>query len=189
MPSNRKNKFMQKIITVIPLLLLACVSTLAGAAWNARGIALEEYASRKRKGHKKAHGRCDLYFRMGRNGYVAEAKHCWLRAGVRAENMSEKVRKCLSSACNDARKNTPSLYRNETLLGIAFVVPRIPQSDLEKGAVGERIEDVQGALIGIAKKEKCALAWIFPRGSREMAAEDDNCIYPGTAVLIKQVRK
>lgn len=156
----------------------ASISTLAGAAWNSRGVALEEYASKKREGHQESLGRCDLYFRLEGKGYIAEAKHCWLRAGVRADNMPIRILKYLTSACKDVKKNAPSLYRNETLLGIAFIVPRIP-SEYEYEAVGNQIKSVQEALIMIAKEQKCALAWIFPRGARGMAAEDDDYIYPG----------
>jgi len=164
----------------------ASLSTLAGAVWNIRGIALEEYASCKLKSKKESRGRCDLYFRLKRNGYVAEAKLCWLRPGAPVESMSEQIRKCLSNACVDASKNSPSLYRDETLLGIAFVVPRIPQQKIEDGNVGEQIRDVQKAILHVYDSKECALAWIFPRNARNMKSEDDNCIYPGTAILIKR---
>jgi len=164
----------------------ASISTLAGAVWNSRGIALEEYASRKRKVRGEALGRCDLYFKIGKTGFVAEAKHCWLRAGIRAENLQARVSRCLSRACRDARKNSPSLNKDEILLGIAFIVPRIPRSDVDH--VGKRIVDVQNVLEIFAKKKQCAIAWIFPRNSRKLMVAEDDCIYPGIAVLIQRVR-
>lgn len=167
----------------------ASISTLAGAVWSAGGIALEEYASRKRRGSGNSHGRCDMYFCMEHKEYVAEAKQCWLNAGSQAGDMSVPVKDCIVQACNDAKNNRPDLQGGEALLGITFVVPRIPQSDLENEVVGERIKKVQDTLLGFARKERCALAWIFPRNSRTLKAKDDNYLYPGTAVLIKQVRK
>jgi hypothetical protein len=127
--------------------------------------------------------------KIGYKEYVAEAKQCWLNAGSRTRDMNGPVLDYLDQACKDAKTNIPDHQGGEAVLGITFVVPRIPQYDLENEAVGERIKEVQDTLLGIAKKERCALAWIFPRGSRKMAAEEDNYIYPGTAVLIKQVRK
>lgn len=167
----------------------ASISTFAGAVWNAGGIVLEEYASRKRKGRRNALGRCDLYFTIEHKEYVAEAKQWWLNAGSRARHMDVNVRKCLDEACEDSKQNRPEHQGGETIIGIAFIVPRIPQSDLENEVVGERIKEVQDVLIEIAKKEKCALAWVFPRGSRKLEAEDDNYIYPGAAVMIKQVQQ
>jgi len=165
----------------------ASISTLAGAVWNAGGIALEEYSSRKRKDRRNALGRCDLYFSIGNKKYVAEAKQCWLNAGSRTQDMEVNVRKCLGEACEDSKQNRSEHQGGETLIGIAFIVPRIPPSDLENEVVGERIKAVQDALTGIAGNE-CALAWIFPRDSRDITADDDGYIYPGTAVLIKQAR-
>lgn len=166
----------------------ASISTLAGAVWNAGGIALEEYASRKRKAGRNTLGRCDLYFRIEKEEYVAEAKHCWLNAGSRARFIEVNMVECLDQACIDAKKNRPGLQGEETLLGIAFIVPQIPKFDIEKNAVGERIVKVQKILKKIARNE-CALAWIFPRNSRnKLKAEDDGYIYPGTAILIKHLR-
>lgn len=170
----------------------ASISTLAGAVWHAGGIVFEEYSSRKFRGRRNVHGRCDLYFsmehKMGYKEYVVEAKQCWLNAGSRAKDMNGPLQDYIDRACKDAKNNRPDLRGGEALLGVTFVVPRLPQYDLENEAVGERIKEVQDTLLGIAKKERGALAWIFPRVSRNMTSDDDGYTYPGTAVFIKQVR-
>ena len=165
----------------------ASISTLAGAVWNAGGTALEEYSSKKRTGGRSTNGRCDLYFRIGRDEYVTEAKLCWLSAGRQARYMERNVRSWLDVACKDAKRTDSELQGGETILGILFVVPCIPIKS-EEDFLGERIKKVQEALIDIARKEKCALAWIFPRDARKMTYRGAESIFPGTAVLIKRVQ-
>ena len=164
----------------------ASISTLAGAVWNAGGTALEEYSSKKRKGRRSAYGRCDLYFRIGRDEYVTEAKQCWLSAGRHAIYMERNVRSRLNDACEDAKRTAIDLRGGETILGILFIVPCVPRKS-EEDVLGERTKKVQEVLIDIARKEKCALAWIFPRDARKMTMRDEGYIYPGAAVLIKRV--
>ena len=165
----------------------ASISTIAGAVWNAGGTALEEYSSKKRKGGRSAYGRCDLYFRIGRDEYVTEAKLCWLSAGRQARDMEGNVRYWLDEAYKDAKRTAVDLRGGETILGILFVVPCVPQKS-EEDFLGERIKGVQEVFIDIAKKEKCALAWIFPRDARKMTYRGAGYIFPGTAVLIKRVQ-
>jgi hypothetical protein len=166
----------------------ASISILAGAIWNTRGIALEEYASRKRKGRANSHGRCDLYFKLGNTEYVTEAKHCWLNAGRQAKHMTGIIEAFILDACRDSERNRHTVKNDETLLGILFIVPRIPPLEgKDTSEIFERLIAVQKSLKEVAKKEKCALAWVFPRNSRKSKPDDDTYIYPGTAVLIKRV--
>ena len=51
----------------------ASISVLAGAAWRIGGFAFEEYREDKKTGP----GRVDLYLKVGRQQFIAEAKYCW----------------------------------------------------------------------------------------------------------------
>jgi len=159
----------------------ACVSTLAAAVWNAGGIALEEYSINKGKERNPLSGRGDLYIKIGRNEFVAEAKLLWPAASRnKATEIGLRLNLWLKEACDDV--NNVRLESKERKLGIVFVAPYIPLS--RKSEVDRIIDDWLKSVI----KVKCSsLAWIFPLEARVIEHED--YIYPGVALLIREVKK
>jgi hypothetical protein len=89
------------------------IGFLAGAVWRAKGIALEEWATKKgEKRHKTKNGRNDLWLQHeGREWYI-EAKYirCELRKGD--SNCAQKIKKHLDSAKVDVLKvHSPELQQ------------------------------------------------------------------------------
>jgi hypothetical protein len=95
------------------------ISILAGAVWDLKGVALEEFGSGKKCREKGDYrGRCDISFRISRNSaYSAEAKHVWCKIDKDPGKAIEKVQNNLQAACEDVTR-----WRNShQKLAIVFV--------------------------------------------------------------------
>jgi len=53
----------------------ASISSLAAAAWQIGGIAIQEYAVEKGTKKESWSGQCDLYFDIGNQKFACEGKH------------------------------------------------------------------------------------------------------------------
>lgn len=102
------------------------VGTLAGAIWKCDGFALEDYCSDKK--YKKAtySGRTDLWFTLGNEEYLMEAKYDRFSIWTNSTAIKKRINENLRCAIKDVNI---SLEEGVTAaLGIAFIVPVIPPS-------------------------------------------------------------
>jgi hypothetical protein len=101
---------------------------LAGAAWRIRGFAFEEYGEDKKtgkKGRPTFPGRVDLYLKVKRQQFIAEAKFCWSGATRVIPATTQNLTNRLQEACDDIR-NYPR--HGQRKLGILFATPYIAKS-------------------------------------------------------------
>lgn len=132
----------------------ASLGLFAGAIWCSDGLVFEEYASSKRAPTRKAYaGRSDLYFELGRNSFIAEAKSASSRSKPGRFDPSKHLQDRLNLACSDIRRCTGE----ERRLGLVFTGI----------AIRRRYADQVDALISrwldaIRAVDYSACAWVFP---------------------------
>lgn len=144
---------------------IATLSTFAGALWRHGHLVLQEYAAYKGPRQNKP-GRADIWFRLGCQELVAEAKQRWPR---RLNN--DAVESAFTAAIGDAEE-TQKVGRR---LALAIITPSLPKekSDKAEGIIRDFIE--------ILKKTKCAfLAYEFRQP--ESPTWKDR-LYPGVVLL------
>ena len=160
---------------------------LAIAAWQAGGIALEEFVTkkvRKKKSKKQKHrsGRCDLLFTTRSEQFACEMKQVFPRLTKKNTNDISKIKQQFDFACEDARL----LFSEEgRRLGVCFVTPRFPESQIEemKKSLGEFLECLKEKLAGSYD----AIAWYFPKKATKMKWKDNDRTYPGIIILAKEI--
>lgn len=164
----------------------ASLSVFAGAVWNAGHFAFEEFSDEKRrlsprssKFQKPYSGRVDIYFNIRRKDFIAEAKICWPRCGRLASERQKRIEDGLASACRDIRLSEP---HGQCRLGILFVTPCWKTS--LKREIDQRIDEWIAKVSAI---DCDAISWIFPANTR--TAHLGKYLFPGAAVLIKEVRR
>ena len=160
----------------------AILSSFAAAVWLNDGIALEEYSEEKKiKNQNRTYtGRCDLYFEIGKQGFVCEAKKitCGIGGKSKKSNTIDLVKRGLKEACNDARDLLDDSGRR---LGMCFVVPRLPKAQIKNK--DKPIIEFQEII-----KEKIdysSIAMVFPQKTEDLNTERYH--YPGVVLLIKEV--
>jgi hypothetical protein len=158
----------------------ALISSLAAAAWQIGGIAIEEYCVEKGKKNESWPGQCDLYIDTGNQEFACEGKLICTAIGRQASKKLNDVKSGLDSACADARKLNKDEGRR---LGVCFVVPYLPSSD--KRYIDQCIYRWLNKIETIGYS---SIAWVFPKKTR-MLKGDDACFYPGVVLLIKEVFK
>lgn len=128
------------------------VGMLSAAVWQAGGVTLEEYWTRKRKAGVKSYGRIDLFFKIEDTSYIAEAKHRY----INISECSGDWRDLLSSQCKrDAEMNM--LSPKECSVGIAFWSVRY------KGGTVGIAQTVETLVEEVNKGEDADLTlWHFP---------------------------
>lgn len=153
----------------------------AASVWEVGEIALEEYsADKSRKGVNRTQkylGRNDLYFKIGRKQYVAEAKHFALP--YPRKNYVQLMEAKFEAALNDARSIKNPKY---TRLGILFVIPRIRYSRIEY--LQEYISEIKKAVSDLSYD---AIAWTFPKPPSPIIHPGNKDLYPGIIMVIKKV--
>ena len=166
----------------------AILSSFAAAVWLNDDIALEEYSSeRKGKHGRKYSGRCDLYFKTGKHDFNCEAKKitCGIGGRSKKSNTIKLVKSGLKEAYNDAKKIPKDDEYEGRRLGMCFVVPRLPKTEIENK--DKPITDFQENIKN--NKEKIgysSIAMIFPEKTRKQDKEEKHH-YPGIVLLIKEV--
>ena len=164
----------------------AALSIFSGGIWNSGEFAFEEFSdekrtvsARSRRFHRTYKGRVDLYFNIAGKEFIAEAKVCWPRCSrINGDNL-KIIRKYLGEACADVRISKP---RGQRRLGILFVVPRWKRE--LRHEIDRRIDSW---VAKVSELDCDAAAWLFPAGTRKLRLR--STLYPGTAVLIKEVRR
>jgi hypothetical protein len=147
------------------------------------GVALEEYSTKKVKKKEHRTGRCDLFFNVRKNKFACEIKQIFPRLkNGRAGDISN-VKARFDLACEDARNLFP---REGRRLGVCFVTPRFPQSQIEY--MHTCLKDYLNCLLQNQKElDFDAIAWFFPKKAREMEWPKNHKIYPGIIVLIREI--
>ncbi len=181
----------------------ACVSLLAGAAWRAGWIALEEYGTRKvhlgDEGKDDRHGRCDLYLRDPSGLSIAiEAKF----VQERFADLEPAVTNALAAARNDARH----LFRNEAAVRVAavFVSPGFDASGgrptketligactkIFSGKPGEVDTESPGTPQEIAAAvRRSTHAYTFPDKHWECLGPAGRYLWPGVALILQAIQR
>jgi hypothetical protein len=152
----------------------AALSIFAAAAWNAGGVALEEFSTRKGRGQSEGPGRCDIYFKIGSSEFAGESKMTWLSLRATKRNMLNET---LKNAFMDARKLK---HLEGTRFGVCFVPVYLPKRYEDE--IDDLLAKFQQEMIG---ENFDALAWCFPRTARHLSHK--NRLYPGLFVILSGV--
>lgn len=164
----------------------ASLSALAAAAWDAGGIALEEFSTDKvslgrrsrRPTHGSVRGRCDLYVSLHGREFLIEAKLVW--PSLRGTTIRSRLQSAMTAALGDVKRNTT--YYGLQRLGVVLIAPTMPERYTgDADALVARFVDTLCAV------ERCAAAWIFPQPART-AFKLEGKFYPGAAILMKPLR-
>lgn len=179
----------------------ATLSTLAAAAWRMGWVALEEFATEKRRGDvpegnrddgESKNGRCDLY--IGRptekgSDFAIEAKQAWQSIGPKGSRTSDMMR-VRAAAWKDASKL--DRYEAKVRLAVTFVVPFVPASCVRKPGI-EPLLSSWFELDPFSKKRtpaaRAPLAWacVFP-AKAHCFKNDRGRVYPGVG-LVAELRQ
>jgi len=150
----------------------ANISVFTGAVWRARGVAIEEFGSRK---HNLEWGdwtgRSDLRFHFAGKSWLVEAKQQWVcLSSAHRTQAPDKAAVALAEAVTDVSSNrAPADMR----LGLAFVTPWIRRSQTSDAPVA-----ADELLRAVTKKDGLDLiAWSFPNLDARLIATDNSvCI-------------
>jgi hypothetical protein len=164
----------------------ASLSILSGAIWLSGGIAFEEYSDSKRRISRRTGrlltsyaGRVDFYFEISGHEFKGETKFCWPGASTLWRDQTEFMTYSLDEAKRDIRKAHPEGQRR---LAVVFATPFVSERQ-EKG-LKKRIERIVDQ---VTKLDGDAFAWVFPHIER--CISESGRLYPGTAVIIKEVKR
>jgi hypothetical protein len=158
----------------------ATLSSLAGAAWKCGEYALEEFHSDKSYGQDKWLGRADLWFSWKRTEYLIESKQAYLSLSAHAEHSFEKITRALQAARKDA---TASKNSGKRYLGVAFVVPYVPPSQMDN--ISSLLRTFIDELYEI---DYDLMAYYFQNPS-EVLKTEDGYGYPGVVMLGRVPRR
>ncbi len=161
----------------------ATLSTLAHAIARRGHVVLEEYRMQKRSLREgRWEGRADLYFVCKKTDYVAEAKQLWLSISKRSRRSSWKPRinKILIKAKSEAV--TAKDYPDLKALGVVFVVPYVPPSEVEN--CQKLVED---CITHMRKINWHGMAFAFPRNPETFS--NRKYLHPGVFCLIRLPKK
>jgi len=162
----------------------ALLSIFAAAAWNAGGVALEEYSTQKGHGRSEWRGRCDIYCNIKTSDIVGESKMVWLWLGRAPEKNIDKIQETLDEACEDAE----DLNRHDgKRFGICFAPVYIAEG--RSNEIDERLLALQEKILS---EKFDALAWCFPPKVRQLPNpnkwRDCTYCYPGLFVILRKVK-
>lgn len=158
----------------------ANVSVLAGAAWKAGWVALEEFQSEKGyRNRAKTNGRTDLYFANKTSEELVEAKFQWICMG--SDNLGGMVKKHMDLAVGDAKRSRAN-SKNVKSIGIGFFPVYKKNSRIVN--VDELIDQTIREFEG---QDHHAIAWCFPIEMRDHVSEVSGNLLPGIVMLVKNV--
>jgi hypothetical protein len=164
----------------------ASISQFAGAIWLKNGWVFEEYSARKKsKRAKDKPGRVDLMFTWGKAVQaVAEAKQIWPSLNTR-NGFKRKIDEALKAAAKDAARvrEVPETFKR---LSIVFISPiasyRLVESD-------DRYHSALTSMIRELKSmPNTSVAWAFPVDRRRLYSKKQKYYYPGTAIVIREIK-
>lgn len=156
----------------------ASIGFVAAAVWKSGGVALEEYWAKKDGVREAGYvGRCDLYFKLGSTGFIAEAKK--IHSPFAVKESVGRIQTAMDQACSD----TIGLRGGETKLAIVCVsleVSRSKEKELEK-MIKQWTSRIKDHPLWTGS---FAAAYLFPRSSRGLMNNEKAC--PGCAIFIKK---
>jgi hypothetical protein len=160
----------------------ATLSTLAGAVWRNKEVALTDYSVPKDNKKRKIKGKVDLWFTFKTKEYAIEAKQETLSISRKAKPPEKQLEGALKEALKDAKEaKGRSRSKNLRYVGLVFAVPTIPPADQDKKELQERIK----AFVKEADKVDCDLyAYYFNDNGKVKNGKD---VLPGVAVFGKMV--
>ncbi len=161
----------------------ASIGILAAAAWKTSNVALEEYSTIKGiRTEKRKSGRCDIYFSAGNEHFAGEAKQAWISSGSR---IRKPIKEKLNEALDKATQSTKELQKQEgRSLSICFAVPHFPKADkrnLNK-LICNFVEELRNS-------NASSYAYYFINHNNVDCEGDDGQLYPGNAILIKEIKR
>ena len=158
----------------------ANVSVLAGAAWRAGWIALEEFQSKKGyRNRAKTNGRTDLYFANESTDELIEAKFQWICMG--SDNLERMVQNTMKLATCDA-KRTRANHKDVKAIGVGFFP--VYKKDLR---IEDRDKLIEQTITEFGEQDYHAMAWCFPPEMRGHVSEMTGNLMPGVVMLAKNV--
>lgn len=160
----------------------ANVGILAAAAWRVKGwIALEEFSTLKRGVETVSkNGRCDLYVakKDHDNSFAFEAKPAWQT--MRSDGIS-KITAQLEEAWKDAGKLKK--IEGKTRVAACFAIPNVPSRLTGNNFDSQILEWLTDALNTVKWD---AVAWVFPKESRQLKSEAGTRIFPGVLLVLQE---
>lgn len=160
----------------------ADVSLFAGAVWRSMEYAFEEFQEEKRKLTKRRkrlshhyRGRTDMFFTVGRQRFIVEAKQC--SPGMGAGGNETKIEHALAKARLSVKQTK---RRRQRQLAVVFVTPYVNKKKHRRD-LNQRL----GNWLKAARKIPCsARAWVFPQETRFLRYGDR--YYPGVFMIIRE---
>jgi hypothetical protein len=147
----------------------ANIGILAGAAWKAGWVSLEEFIGKKRR---KKQGRCDLWIGNKERGEYIEAKHSW---------KLDTAKQWLKRALDDARSVIP-YTKGLDKIGVLFISPGFEEK-LSPNLI-QQINNFKNTAAEISDE----MAYSFPACVRELIwPGPPKKNYPGVFLLAKVV--
>ncbi|WP_417333980.1 hypothetical protein [Halarcobacter sp.] len=122
----------------------ASLSILAGAIWRRGGVCLEEYCSIKAKlddktiESKERHGRTDLYFYLGDEEYIVEAKYI-MGKNITEEKIHTKLKEAIKD-CNNSLYHEKSENHGLKGMAIVFIVPFEENKKIDFDSIKDNVD-------------------------------------------------
>jgi len=156
----------------------ASTGFLAAAAWQAGGVALEEWTTAKGPRTNPRKGRCDLRIHWRKQSYYMEAKHIWSRAAAGPDRVVHDIQRELDRAVADAKLLQ---CRRQDKFGILFIAP------FYVGKQTNMSSRITTWLQGIYQIRHDAIAWLFP-DTRKFKPYG-TWVLPGIVLMVRSVAK
>lgn len=163
----------------------ANLSIFAAAVWKVGGVAFEEYTSEKRTDKKSSlkkyySGLNDLYFQLGNEEYIVEAKLIYPNGSPRDENIKETVLPSIKKTTNEVKNNNILGMKKSA---VVFAIPKfaISKKDNMDHLIKRWIDNIKTI-------NYTAAAWTFPKQARTSYIWNDSYYFPGACVIIKLLK-
>lgn len=155
----------------------ANIGVLAGAAWVAGWVALEEFGAKKRG---KERGRSDLYIfpKEKENGEYIEVKHLWIGITLNEQKMVDIIERAIDKSVKDARELIIKKDEAAIKIGVTFICPFV-----HKRFKSEMDLHIHKFIQTVSEISCNSFAYIFPDEARELMI--GTYIYPGVALLAR----
>lgn len=165
----------------------ASISILAGAIWRNGDCAMEEFSSLKGSSRNTRLGRVDLWFMLGDQEYIVEAKQRWPPFYDSDADLDFDFKQSLKTGLEEAFTDASDLrYHWENyldgLIGLLFVVPRVAPTYAESSGLAE---EIMRFIKTVEEADADFYAYLFNDEKKLIGTEGHIC--PGVALLGKLV--
>lgn len=107
------------------------MSLFAGALWRINALAFEEFSTSKHRAGRKATGRADIWFKIGEDEFIGEAKQMFVNAASKQQRIEAKI----GEAIGNVRE-----HRRSTATRLAMVFATVELSARHCSEVDERLQ-------------------------------------------------